>query len=100
VNIDEGRAILTLSRLERPTCHLQRNVDGVWKGQWLDHERIPIEFIPLGEMIMPLPSHVLSSRAELEEAQPQAKPPASTTAITVCSAGCSAISWPSWILVI
>jgi hypothetical protein len=39
--------ILTMSRLDRPTCHLQRNGDGVWTGQWLEHERMPIEFIPL-----------------------------------------------------
>jgi hypothetical protein len=47
VNIDDGATILTLSRLDRPTCHLQRNGDGAWKGQWLEHERMPIEFIPL-----------------------------------------------------
>jgi hypothetical protein len=47
VNIDDGRAILTLGRLDRPTCHLQRNGDGSWHGQWLEHERMPIEFIPL-----------------------------------------------------
>ncbi len=47
VNIDDGRTILTLGRLDRPTCHLQRNGDGIWTGQWLEHERMPIEFIPL-----------------------------------------------------
>jgi hypothetical protein len=47
VNIDDGQPILTLSRIDRPTCHLERNGDGAWKGQWLDHERMPIEFIPL-----------------------------------------------------
>ncbi|MCS7022598.1 MAG: hypothetical protein NZU63_12310 [Gemmataceae bacterium] len=47
VNIDDCRTILTLSRIDRPTCHLQRNNDGVWKGQWLEYERMPIEFIPL-----------------------------------------------------
>ncbi|MCL6481975.1 MAG: hypothetical protein K6U02_09625 [Firmicutes bacterium] len=47
VNIDDGRTILTLGRLDRPTCHLQRNGDSSWHGQWLEHERMPIEFIPL-----------------------------------------------------
>ncbi len=47
VNIDDGRTILTLSRIDRPTCHLERNGDGAWKGQWLDHECMPIEFIPV-----------------------------------------------------
>jgi hypothetical protein len=47
VNIDDGRPILTLSRLDRPTCHLERNGDGSWHGHWLEHERMPVEFIPL-----------------------------------------------------
>jgi len=47
INIDDGRTILTLSRLDRPTCHLQPNGDGIWRGQRLEHERMPIEFIPL-----------------------------------------------------
>ena len=47
VNINDGQTILTLSRLDRPTCHLHRDSDNVWRGQWLEHERMPIEFIPL-----------------------------------------------------
>lgn len=47
VNEAEGRMTLTLSRMDRPTCHLVRNDDGVWKGRWLEHERMPIELIPL-----------------------------------------------------
>lgn len=47
MNIEDGRTILTLSRLDRQTCHLERNGDGSWHGQWLEHERMPIEFIPL-----------------------------------------------------
>jgi hypothetical protein len=47
VNIEDGRTILTLSRLDRPTCHLERNGGGSWHGQWLEHERMPVEFIPL-----------------------------------------------------
>ncbi|GIW80411.1 MAG: hypothetical protein KatS3mg105_2218 [Gemmatales bacterium] len=47
VNIDDGHTILTLSRLDRPTCHLQRDGDGTWTGRWLEHERMPIELIPL-----------------------------------------------------
>jgi hypothetical protein len=46
VNVD-GEAILTLGRLDRPTCHLKRDSDGVWRGAWLEHERMPIELIPL-----------------------------------------------------
>lgn len=47
VNETEGRMTLTLSRMDRPTCHLVRGDDAVWKGRWLDHERMPIELIPL-----------------------------------------------------
>lgn len=47
VNIADGRTILTLSRLDRPTCHLEQNGDGTWRGQWLEHERMLVEFIPL-----------------------------------------------------
>lgn len=34
---------LTLSRLDRPTCHLRQGKDGIWRGAWLEHERMPIE---------------------------------------------------------
>lgn len=29
------------------TCHLQREIDGVFRGRWLNHERMPIELVPL-----------------------------------------------------
>lgn len=47
VNVDDGRVILTLSRLDRPTCHLERGGDAIWRGRWLEHERMPVELIPL-----------------------------------------------------
>lgn len=28
------------------TCHLSAHQDGVWRGRWLAHERMPIELIP------------------------------------------------------
>lgn len=31
---------------KRPTCRLKRDADGVWKGAWIDYERMPIELIP------------------------------------------------------
>ena len=30
-----------------PTCHLARQVDGVYIGNWLEFERMPIELIPI-----------------------------------------------------
>lgn len=28
------------------TCHLSAHQDGIWRGRWLAHERMPIELIP------------------------------------------------------
>jgi hypothetical protein len=38
---------MTISRMDRPTCHLVRQSDAVWRGRWLEHERMPVELIPL-----------------------------------------------------
>ena len=35
--------VLTLSRLDRPTCHLRQHDQQTWTGQWLEYERMPIE---------------------------------------------------------
>ena len=43
VNAVDGQPLLTMSRLDRRTCHLRREEDGVWRGQWLEHERMPVE---------------------------------------------------------
>ena len=64
VNEDAGKMLLTISSNQRPTCHLERGADGVWRGRWLEHERMPIELIPRPSMIDPI---VLRSRRELEE---------------------------------
>lgn len=42
VHIDGGEAILTLSRIDRPTCHLVLESGGLWTGRWTAHERMPI----------------------------------------------------------
>ncbi len=42
INHVDGDPVLTLSRVDRPTCHLRRNADGDWEGQWLEHERMPV----------------------------------------------------------
>jgi hypothetical protein len=34
-------------RFDRPTCHLTKNGDGVWRGSWLEHERMPVEVAPI-----------------------------------------------------
>lgn len=43
INDVNGIAQLTISRIDRPTCHLIESPDGIWRGNWLEHERMPIE---------------------------------------------------------
>ena len=45
VNEHDGSVMLTISG-DVPTCHLRLNEDGVWRGAWLNHERMPIELVP------------------------------------------------------
>ncbi len=44
-----GESVLTLSRIDRPTCHLRRDHEGVWRGAWLEHEKMPIELVPFAQ---------------------------------------------------
>lgn len=44
---EDGTVILTLSSLNKPTCNLVQDENGIWRGQWLEYERMPIELIPL-----------------------------------------------------
>ena len=37
--------ILTLARLDRPTCHLRKRDERTWTGQWLEYEQMPIELV-------------------------------------------------------
>jgi hypothetical protein len=43
VNEVDDQPVLTISRLDRPTCHCCRSADGTWRGHWLEFERMPIE---------------------------------------------------------
>lgn len=47
IHIAGDATILTVSRLDRPTCHLRESGKGSWAGQWLEHERMPVELVPL-----------------------------------------------------
>jgi len=47
INETDGGMTMTISRMDRPTCHLVRHCDAVWKGRWLEHERMPVELIAL-----------------------------------------------------
>lgn len=48
LNHVDDQSVLTLSRLDRPTCHLREGEDGIWRGAWLEHEHMPVEltFLP------------------------------------------------------
>jgi hypothetical protein len=56
------------------TCRLQRDVDGVWRGRWLTHERMPVELIPQTRSGRSRPCNikaVMISCAEREELRTQ-----------------------------
>ena len=42
INEVDGVMHLTISRIDRPTCHLEYSDDGSWNGHWLEHERMPV----------------------------------------------------------
>jgi hypothetical protein len=43
INQVDSDMVLTLSRVDRPTCHLRQRASQTWTGQWLEYERMPIE---------------------------------------------------------
>src|SRR5262249_14205097 len=45
---DEGELVLAIMGEEGVACRLARCPDGIWRGRWLHHERMPIELVPLG----------------------------------------------------
>src|SRR5205814_2111821 len=47
VFLDDGEPLLALCADDRPTCVLRCYPDGVWRGHWLEFERMPIELAPL-----------------------------------------------------
>jgi hypothetical protein len=49
-NLEEGNRALTLVIAGEygEICRLRLEVDGVWRGHWLQFEQMPIELIPLG----------------------------------------------------
>jgi len=44
----EGQFCLGLYSYEKLTCDLRLERDGVWRGRWVDHEKMPIELEPKG----------------------------------------------------
>lgn len=51
----DGIPRLTLYGDRGPTCHLVADDNGVWRGNWLDHERMPIELSPVKVIADPRP---------------------------------------------
>lgn len=46
VNMVDDVPILTLSRVDRPTCHLRKTSDGTWEGRWLEFEKMLVRLTP------------------------------------------------------
>ena len=42
-----GRIVLTVCGENRPTFHASEGADGVWRGEWLFAERMPVELVPV-----------------------------------------------------
>lgn len=47
VNRHGEDAVLTIAGEYGPTCTLRQDADGVWRGQWLRFEQMPVDLIPL-----------------------------------------------------
>lgn len=43
----DGSLLLEISSLEEATCRMYRDPQGVWRGQWLRFEKMPVELIPV-----------------------------------------------------
>lgn len=41
--------VLTIGNASQAICHLRRDPDGIWRGQWLRHEQMPIELAPMSQ---------------------------------------------------
>lgn len=41
-----GQPLLEIGSVHKPICTLNPDATGVWRGRWLDHERMPVELIP------------------------------------------------------
>jgi hypothetical protein len=42
----ESSAVLVIGGDGEETCRLHLDPDGIWRGRWLQHERMPVELIP------------------------------------------------------
>jgi hypothetical protein len=48
---NNGSLMMEISSYKEITCQLFEDKDGVWRGQWLHGERMPIELVPTGNKI-------------------------------------------------
>ncbi len=46
LHLYQAEPLLEIGAVDRATCLLREDRSGVWKGQWLLHEQMPIELIP------------------------------------------------------
>ena len=49
-----GQVVALRGNSDRLTCHFQREADGVFRGRWFEHERMPVELAPvMRDTVMP-----------------------------------------------
>lgn len=68
-----GSVLTIYSELGGPTCHLTPTPDGAFRGRWLDHERMPIELVPMVASQAPL-SPIPSALGHESDSRPSASP--------------------------
>jgi hypothetical protein len=65
LELEQDRQTLVLEGQAGDTCGLTRDADGVWRGRWRHHDRVPVELIPLG----PAAGGGLAERASVSPAE-------------------------------
>lgn len=65
----DDRYLLTLVGGDGVTCHLVLDADGVFRGNWLHHERMPIELSPCDESMRAAISAMLLGQRGVEDMQ-------------------------------
>lgn len=63
-----GHVVTIYGQHGGPTCHLQMDPDGVLRGRWLAHERMPIELVREAGYVAPTPEVVTWNDLETDKA--------------------------------
>jgi len=52
IETDERGVCLDILSGDERTCRLRRCADSVWRGEWLVHEKMPIDLVPVPRRLM------------------------------------------------